>query len=323
MDNPWEEIQTPSQDLLYRCIDPDHPLRLLRAKDTYGRFLFIYEFPPSDHIQDKFPELNGIELHLRGPEKACTGNCMLLLILKDKKEWQIFHSLCNDLVASTKNLDQGVQATQIILRRLQRWQKFLQKARSGLLSEKEIKGLIGELLFIKKHLIPLFGAGAAIQFWQGPEDSPQDFIVHECAVEVKCQLGTTTPQVHISSIDQLCPQLSEMFLNVVTLGKSEKGAEGTVNLPSLIKEIRNRLETDYSSDFERFNNLIYQTGYLDSEEYDKFNYIPASEKMFSVGEGFPRICPENIAHGVGKVSYNVKLIDCEPFAAWPDWMESV
>ena len=322
LDNPWEEIQTPSQDLLYRCIDPEHPLRLLRAKDTYGRFLFIYEFPPSDNIQDKFPVLSGIELHLRTPDKVHTGNCMLLLILKDKKEWQIFHSLCNDLVASTKSLEQGAQATQIILRRLQRWQKFLQKARSGLLPEKEIKGLIGELLFIKKHLIPTFGAGVAIQFWQGPEDSPQDFNVHECAVEVKCQLGTTTPQVHISSIDQLCPQLSEMFLNVVTLGKSEKGVEEAVNLPSLIKEIRGTLEMDFSSDFERFNNLIYQTGYLDSEEYDKFNYIPASEKMFSVSEGFPRICPEDVAHGVGKVTYNVKIIDCEPFAAWPDWMES-
>lgn len=321
LNNPWEEIKTPSHDLLYRRIDPEHPLRLLRARDIYGRFLFIYEFPPSDYIPDKFPELNGIELHLRGPEKVQSGNCMLLLILKDKKEWQIFLSLCNDLVASTRGLEQDVQATQIILRRLKRWQEFLQRTRSELLPEKEIKGLIGELLFIKKHLIPAFGSGAAIQFWQGPEDAPQDFNVHDCAIEVKCQLGTTTPQVRISSADQLCAQLPEMFLYVVTLGKAEQNMAEAVNLPSLIKEIRSQLETNFPSDFERFNNLLYQTGYLDLEEYEQFNYIPVLEKMFSVNNDFPRICSEDLAPGIERVVYNIKLLECEPFSASPDWME--
>ncbi len=321
MINPWEEIETPTHDLLYRRIDPDHPLRLLRARDAYGRFLFIYEFPPSDHIPDNFPELNGIELHLQEPAKNQSGNCMLLLILKDKKEWQIFLSLCNDIVASTRELEQDIQATQIILRRLKRWQEFLQRARSGLLPEKEIKGLIGELLFIKRHLIPAFGTGMAIQFWQGPEDAPQDFNVHDCAIEVKCQLGTTAPQVRISSADQLCSQLPEMFLYVVTLGKSEKDIQEAVNLPSLIKELRRALETDSPSDFERFNNLLYQTGYFDSEEYEQFNYIPVLEKMFSVDSGFPRICSEDLASGIERVVYNIKLIDCEPFSASPDWIE--
>lgn len=320
MNNPWDEIQTPSHDLLYRQIDPEHPLRLLRAKDIYGRFLFIYEFPPSDSIPDKFPELNGIELHLRGSEKVQSGNCMLLLILKDKKEWQIFLSLCNDLAASTKSLEQDIQATQIILRRLKRWQEFLQKTRSGLLPEREIKGLIGELLFMKKHLFPSFGAGQSVQFWQGPEDAPQDFTIHDCAVEVKCQLGATVPQVRISSADQLCPQLPKMFLYVVTLGKVEKGLTAAVNLPGIIKEIRNVLEADFSSDFEHFNNLLYQTGYLDLEEYERFNYLVASEKMFSVSDDFPKICSEEIVPGIERVSYNIRLAECESFSMTPDWM---
>lgn len=320
MNNPWDEIQTPSHDLLYRQVDPEHPMRLLRAKDIYGRFLFIYEFPPSDSIPDKFPELNGIELHLRGPGKVQSENCMLLLILKDKKEWQIFLSLCNDLAASTKSLEQDVQATQIILRRLKRWQEFLQKTRSGLLPEREIKGLIGELYFMTKHLFPFFGAGQSVQFWQGPEDAPQDFNIHDCAVEVKCQLGTTTPQVRISSADQLCPQLPEMFLYVVTLGKVERGMPAAVNLPGIIKTIRNVLEADFSSDFEHFNNLLYQTGYLDLEEYERFNYLVAAEKMFSVSENFPKICSEKLDPGIERVTYNIRLGECEPFATTPDWM---
>jgi len=321
MNNPWEEIQIPSQDILYRVIDSEHPLRLLRARDIYGRFLFIYEFSSSDHIPDKFPELNGVDIHLQGPEQSPAGNYMLLLVLKKNKEWQIFLSLCNDLVSSTKALEKQTEATLIILRRLKRWQDFLKRARSGLLPEKEIKGLIGELLFIKRHLIPAFGSGTAIQFWQGPEDTPQDFNVHDCAIEVKCQLGTTTPVVRISSADQLCSQLTEMFLYVITLGKSDEITIVAVNLPSLINEIRNQLESDSPADLERFNDLLYQTGYIELEEYKRFNYIPASEKMFSVKDDFPRICSEDLIPGIERVTYNISLFDCEPFSATPAWME--
>ncbi|MBU1341775.1 MAG: PD-(D/E)XK motif protein [Proteobacteria bacterium] len=321
MNNPWEEIQIPSHDILYRIIDSEHPLRLLRARDTYGRFLFIYEFSHPDHIPDKFPELNGIDIHLQGPDQSSAGNYMLLIVLKDNKEWQIFLSLCNDLVSSTKALEKQTEATLIILRRLKRWQDFLQRARSGLLPEKEIKGLIGELLFIKRHLIPAFGAGTAIQFWQGPEDAPQDFNVHDCAVEVKCQLGTTTPVVRVSSADQLCSQLSETYLYVITLGKSDVGTKVAVNLPSLISDIRNQLESDSPAELERFNDLLYQTGYIELEEYKRFNYIPASEKMFAVENDFPRICSEDLIPGVERVTYNINLFDCEPFSASPDWMK--
>lgn len=320
MNNPWEEIKVPSHDLLYRRIDPEHPLKLLRARDTYSRFLFIYEFPFSDQIPDKFPVLNGIDIHLRVPEEGKSGPCMLLLVLKDKKEWQIFLSLCNDIVSSTRQLEQHAQATRVILRRLKRWQIFLQRSRSGLLPEKEIKGLIGELLFIKKHLVPSFGAGQAVQFWQGPEDSPQDFNVHNCAIEVKCQLGTSTPKVQISSANQLCSQLPEMFLYVITLGKMEPEAKDVVNLPILIKELREQLEIDSPSDLEQFNNMLYQTGYIDSEEYEQFSYIPVSEKMFEVVAGFPRICPEELPSGIERVTYNIKLADCESYIASPDWI---
>ncbi|SEH04940.1 PD-(D/E)XK motif protein [Candidatus Venteria ishoeyi] len=323
MNNPWEEIKIPSQDLLYRLIDPEHPLRLLRARDTYGRFLFIYEFSLSDSTPDKFPELNGIDIYLRKPEETASGNCMLLLILREKANWQIFLSLCNDIVASTKELNQSVQATQVILRRLKRWQEFLRKRHSELLSEKEIKGLIGELLFIKRHIAPAFGMGAAIRFWQGPENSPQDFNINSSAVEVKCQLGTTEPRVHISSAEQLCSQLPELLLYVITLGKSQKEAEGAINLLWLAAEIRAALEIESPSEFERFNNLLYQTGYIDLEEYEEFSYLFVSEKMFLVHDDFPRICPETLPHGIERLNYDITLLDCESFATTPDWMKIV
>ncbi|MFP7754564.1 PD-(D/E)XK motif protein [Thermodesulfobacteriota bacterium B35] len=319
MINPWNEIETPKHDLLYRLVDPQHPLRLLRAKDALGRLLFLYEFSELAGVPRNLPKLKGIVIRIVLPQPDVNKNGMLVLILKDKKDWQIFFSLCNDIVASTREAVQQNQAVQIILRRLQHWQDFLKRVRPDILPEREIKGLLGELLFITRHLSSAFGLEAAISFWQGPEDAPQDFTVNNCAVEVKCQLGTTTPMVRISSEDQLCPQLPEMFLYVVTLGKADEEEKNGITLPSIIASIRDGLE-DCPDAFERFNDLIYQTGYLDREEYEEFRYVPISEKMFSVTTGFPRICPENLSSGITKLTYNIKLLDCEPFEETPGWM---
>jgi len=320
MNNPWEEIERPVSDLFYRLIDAEHPLRLLRARDSYDRFLFIYEFQGSGKAVEKIPELNGIDINLHQPKGLQAENHKMILVLRDKRDWQIFLSLCNDIVSSTRSSAPGIQATQVILRRLRQWQKFLQKIQKDLLSEISIKGLIGELLFITRHLFPAFGAGAAIQFWQGPEDAPQDFNIHDCAVEVKCQTGNTSPRVHISSIDQLCPQLPKMYLYVVTLGRVEDNNFNAVNLPALIQTIREKLEIDSPMDLERFNNLIYQEGYLDLEEYEHFNYMLVSERMYLVSDGFPRVCQEELPLGVVGINYDINLINCEPFAAFPKWV---
>ena len=221
MDNPWKEIDIPKYDILSRRVIADHPLNLFWGKDSYGKFLFIYEFSSPNNLPDRYPNLKGIQVHLLTPDQADADKYMLILILKDNSDWHIFLSLCNDIISATAEFEKKSQATSIILRRLKRWQDFLQKANSELLPEKTIKGLIGELFFLQKHLCTHYGVGAAVQFWQGPEDMPQDFNVQNTAIEVKCQLGTTTPHIRISSADQLCAQLPEMYLYVITLGKAD------------------------------------------------------------------------------------------------------
>lgn len=321
MNNPWLEIQTPTQDVLSRRADYNHPLELFWGRDSYGRFLFIYEFNDKEGLPNKFPILNGIEVRLFTPENHHTKKCMLLLILKDKKDWEIFLSLCTDIITATREFEKDLKATKVILRRLGRWHEFLKNARLDILPESTIKGLIGELQFMLRHVSGPFGMGQAVQFWQGPEDLPQDFNIENCAVEVKCQLGATSPHVHIASADQLCSQLPEMYLYVITLGKADIDADMVINLPLLINKIREELESCEPSATERFNNLLYQTGYIDSDEYNQFNYIRVNEKMFSVRPGFPRICPDELHPGIIRLGYDIGLLECEVFSATPEWME--
>ncbi len=322
MNNPWNPILKPSQDISARRIDHTHPLDIFWARDYRGRYLFVYEFVIEDNISNiKLPSLIGIQSFYSLAKDEMTKNSLVLL-LNEQSNWEIFYALCNDLVQATREAKNVTFAVQIILRRLARWQEFLKNKRNEILSEEEIKGLIGELLFIKNHLMPKFGVVQAILFWQGPEGLSQDFNIDQSAIEVKCQSGGTRPYIRISSANQLCSQLPEMYLFIVTLGKTAPNTPDLINLPSLISYIREALQSISLDQVERFNDLLYQAGYLDSDRYLEFNYILIDESMFQITEGFPRICPDALHAGITHLSYDISLSACVPYTGRPDWMDA-
>jgi len=318
MNNPWKEILPPKDDISARLIDYTHPLGLYWARDHFGKYLFICETDENRVVKSTdIPNLAGIVADF----VTLNGKTRLLLALNEQSNWEIFHALCSDIVEATRKADAGVMAFTIILRRLNRWHDFLKKIKSTILSEEQIKGLIGELLFIKNHLVSVFGYVDAVNFWVGPEDSPQDFNINDTAIEVKCQAGTTQPYVKISSVEQLTPQLPNMFLYVVTLGKTTLDNQDAINLPSLIRQIRRELELSSPQQAERFSDLIYGLGYVDSEKYLNSNYIFTEDVMFEVVGDFPRIDAQNIHEGISNLRYNINLSDCSPYEKWPKWLE--
>lgn len=320
MNNPWEEINPPVKDVSARLVDHEHPLDIFWARDHVGHYLFIYESVAVDKDLKTKPELTGIEVILsRGTENTHKGR--LILILKDKVDWEMFLSLCNDLVQTTKKCKNDKSALLTIIHRLVRWQEFLKRVNPGILSEEAIKGLIGELLFIDTHLNNAFGIAQAIRFWQGPESLPQDFCINDCAVEVKSQLGTTKPVIKISSVEQLNTQLPSLYLYVITLGKTTSDNDKAINLPKLTSKIRRALEGTFSEELERFNDLLFSTGYFESQRYFDYSYILTCENMYKVEDDFPRISMNNIHKDIIKVTYSINLYGCEKFKGTPNWME--
>ena len=315
MNNPWKDIKIPSHDVAARRIDHKHPMDFFWAKDQTGRYLFFCELSEDIVLPEKLPKLKGFDLL-----KSDAGK-RLILGLRDKNDWELFLALCNDIVTVTKKVKNSASSITIILNRLDKWHHFLKKNRREILSEEEIKGLIGELVFIKDHLLPVFGTSQAIRFWQGPEGLPQDFNVNNSAIEVKCQSGSSTPFIKISSIEQLCPQFPEMYLFVVTLGKTNFKNSNAINLPVLINQIRQLLVNESSDQLERFSDLLFNLGYIDSEIYYEYSYLLTDQKMYKVYDDFPRICPSEIHSGILKLSYSIKLSSCKSFENKPNWME--
>ncbi len=310
MNNPWEEIKPPIKDVNALRVNAQHPLDFFWAKDHLGRYLFVYEYPSnSEVIINDPPDLVGVET-ISLPDNE--DKSRLVLVLKEKINWELFFALCSDLLNATIIIENPKLASTTILHRLRRWQDFLKKTKLDILSEEKIKGLIGELLFLRNQLIPKFGGADSVKFWIGPTGTPQDFNINEYAVEVKCQLGGTTPNVKISSAEQLFSQLPKLFLFVVTLGKAEKDGSDAVSLPSLIADIMIHLENE-SSSLNYFQDQLMEVGYFYSDKYLEYNYLLLDEHAYSVAGDFPRICPDDLKNGVIRLTYNIGLSECLPY----------
>jgi hypothetical protein len=322
MNNPWEEIKAPSRDVNVRRIDHTHLLNLFWGKNQAGQYMFIFESQAIDKKLNNTPRLTGIEVHVL-PVSHQYKKGKVILLLNEKADWEMFLALCCDLVQASRNCSDDRSGLSVIVQRLIRWQEFLKKARRNILPVETIKGLIGEFLFIKLHLQKCFGWENALNFWQGPEGVPQDFCMENCAVEVKCQMGNTLPVIKISSVEQLVTQLPELFLYVVTLSNTTKENEEAINLPDLIKEIREELAGCSIDSLQQFNDMLYLIGYYEQDTYYDFNYQLAGEAMFKVEEGFPRIKPENVHSDISRVSYSINISGCMPFKGTPEWMEEI
>lgn len=317
MINPWKNIKIPESDLAARRIDHKHPLDLYWAKDRLGKYLFLCNLTSECKLPAKYPALSGIDI------TAIADTKQLVLSLKKSSDWELFCSLCNDIITATRILSTSA-VVPVIFRRIERWREFLKQDKDKLLPERAIKGLIGELVYLNHHLARKYSMSQAIDFWTGPEGSPQDFNIKNAAVEVKCQIGTSSPKVKISSAEQLCCQLDELYLFVVTLGRTEPETKDALSLPSLISEIQYSLEqTGSAQQLEKFQDSLLNVGYIHNDDYLSYSFIIASKRFYKVIEDFPRIKSLNLPNGISNVTYDLELKSCAPFLIDEPWISSI
>ena len=297
MSNPWEKIKTPLSSYNVRRADYTHSFDFFWGKDISGDYLFLFECDASIRFPSKVPLLQGIDISL--PTSDGDRKTRLILRLNNKDDWDIFYSLCLDLIQATSGCSNEESVIAVIVRRLVRWHIFLKKYRTKIMSEFEQKGLIGELLFLKEYLLPKFSVSEALSFWQGPLDAPQDFCIGDTAVEVKCQLGTSKPLIRISSVEQVNTQLSRLYLFVVTVGKEY-------------------IQNSQPSSGDLFEDLLLQAGYLDLQEYSEFYFVVSRFRFYEVTDDFPRFHSSDIPEGIVNITLDIMLDKCSQFIVDPE-----
>lgn len=312
LNNPWTQLLGKKETGNSLRAIVNHPLDFFWGIDQYGDYLFYCEniMIPQELSLSK---ITGIRL-ATFPE---SNPSQLIFGIKQQEDWEFFLTLCNDIINSTYKSSNQV-AIYIILRRLQKWQDFLGKEYHKNLSESQIEGLIGELIFIEKSLKPVFGLTCFIRYWTGPTGTAQDFSIRNTAIEVKTQLSVTNQVIKISSAEQLTSQVDHLYLHVITLGRSNLTNSNAITLPIIIKRISEELITS-PKEYEYFVDMLLDIGYIYSSYYDTFVYDFVSSQTYKVKEDFPCITTANLKCGVSRVSYQISLVKCAPFACNLNW----
>ncbi len=307
---PWEDIKTPSNDLNVRKISGTDGLSLYWGKDSTGHCLFIVELD-GDHTEDyrrNFVSVHGIKTDLRLIES--TKNQGFVISLEKHVDQDLFFSLCETLVGALRNVSDPTVGLAVALAQIKRWKAFLAGRKARTLTAEEVRGLFGELTFIRQLLRQGFTEREAVESWQGPEDSHQDFIWGNSSVEIKCLSGRERSTVRISSEDQLEAVNDNLFLRVFRLADMS-GSEKARSLNDLAREVEGSFSD--SEALENFSNKIAKAGYVELHEYDNPKFIVAEEKSYRVTNGFPRLIRSEIPEGVVRVGYEIELESIKPF----------
>ncbi len=301
---PWDEIRLPVADYNVRLLAGTGSIPLYWGKDTAGHCLFIIELQ-GDHSEQFWKgntAVHGISLDLR----AFDVNARQGLVLKLEKhiDKDIFLSLCETLIASLHPLTDSGTALAVVLTHIQRWKIFMSGRKSRILSPEEIRGLFGELQFLRLLYQGGLNEKAAVEAWAGPEGGHQDFIFGNTAVEIKSLLGRERSTVRISSEDQLETLCDKLFLVIFRLNEMSE-SDQAISLNALVRLIEGELN-DVGA-VENFHRLLAAYGYIEIDDYDNTKFVVAARHAYFVDKDFPRLIRSRVPEGIVRATYEIEL----------------
>ncbi|MCA3108208.1 MAG: PD-(D/E)XK motif protein [Rhodocyclaceae bacterium] len=297
-----------------RRVSSEHRRDFFWGKDHAGRCLLVLSHADASAPEAKLPRPRGLGVELTPPFE---GRKALILKLLDSSQRDIFLKLAHDIIDAAEAQGSEVEAVAVALARTWRWHHLLKGGGGGKLGDEEQKGLIGELLVLKRHLIPRMPHVSAVDAWKGPLGAPKDFEIGRLAIEAKARRGAAAPFIAISSEYQLDASGCDcLLLHVVELDKVDPGAEvpQAMSIASLASEIRQAIDAADRTAIDIFDASLASRGVVGTEEYEDDVWIEGRARVFEVREGFPRITPAMTGGGVKGLRYSVDLSACEPFA---------
>lgn len=241
--------------------------------------------------------------------KRKDGRWGLSFTIADNQYVDIFLHFCNDIIESSRILTAKYKCCDFICERYLKWQEMLTRSNDGLLSPSEIKGLVGELFFLKERLIPDLGETTAIASWIGPKNAAQDFVFSNTWYEVKSTVSGAE-NVSISSIEQL-DTTSEGELVVIFLDTTSNTDINKITLNQLYNDICESLASVRMK--IAFSTIMLSHGYFPRSEYDDYPYRFSKLSRYIVNTAFPCLRRQNLSSAVIGAKYVLSLAAIKAF----------
>jgi len=310
--SPWAEIDTPGKDYNVRKVPNTKGIPLFWGKDSAGHCLFIAELSGdlTEAFRRQHVNVQGIKTELRYVEKS--GSQSLVVRLERLVDQDLFSALCQTMISVLREVSNSATALSVATEQLKRWKAFMAGKKRGILSPEEVRGLFGELIFLRQIVDVTDNERDAVKSWEGPESAQQDFIYSDLAIEIKTLSGRERNAVRISSEDQLDSLKDSLFLKVFRLTEMPT-SDRALSLNDLVRKISSEF-TDREVD-EEFCDKLAKAGYVELHEYDSPKFIVSEERLYAVTEGFPRLIRSELPEGVANVRYSIALEQLKPFLA--------
>lgn len=274
-------------------------LSLYLGKDDSGNYAFEFRGKYSP------VKISSSDVILVGQFKS-KESYTLRFSLDNKDLLEYFCTFCEDLFESTKNInDDGVAYKQLSDRYFS-WKKLF-RPHAGAMSDTEIVGLLGELLFMDEHMIPEWGVPTALNSWTGPEKTHKDFSTDNVWYEIKT-INSGKNTVKISSLEQLDSDI-EGYLVVYDLEKMSPAFNG-LKLNQLVQKLLHKMGVAYR---EEFITKLSLYNYDFSPNYDNFVYSVVGYSTYEIKGDFPRLSRKDIPTGIDKVQYEINLSEIEDY----------
>lgn len=228
--------------------------------------------------------------------------------LENSELLEHFCTFCQDLLDSVRIISDDDAAYKTLRSRYYSW-KQLFRPNSSQMTESEVMGLIGELLFLKNYMIPQMGVDIALESWMGPEKTHKDFSYQQDWFEIKA-INFGKESVRISSIEQLDSD-TDGFLIVYELEKMSPSYDG-IRLNKLANSIIALLADASQKDI--FLAKLQLFGFEFKKENDNFVFSLKNKRKYKVASNlFPRINRNMLPEAITRVQYEIQLSEIENF----------
>ena len=287
----------------FQRIDDTHILDIYLGIDNMSRYT-LFLISECEPLQMYSSQIISVQAGIRKDKQWGISFSLINNGFED-----IFFHFCTDIIESSRILTKKEKGSEFVCARYNNWQNMLTKYKGGLLSPGAIKGLIGELYFLKEFLIPLYGQEKAVYSWIGPDKADQDFVCGDTWYEVKSTVsGGET--IKISSIEQLDTS-NDGELVIVYLDKTSCTDNLKITLNSIYQEVYDSLSTELLK--QKLGDIILNLGYYQRGEYDEYMFRFSKIDRYTVGAGFPCIRKTMLPSTVVNAKYELSISHIDSF----------
>lgn len=277
-------------------VDANHILDLHIGINEHGQKTIEFRYPFSAR---KIKSTKAIEVNQY--KNSNYNTLRFSLVVKSLED--LFYKFCDDIVEQTRNLKDASLGYNAIIERFALWKRMFVQSRDELLSEEEIMGLIGEILYLRDELFGKYGCCPAVEGWSGQDKTKKDFSYGNVWYETK-SIHYNKTSVTISSLEQLESD-NNGVLGVVLLEKMSPSYSG-ITLNNIVFDVCNQIDSAEYQDL--FLKNVEKSGYCYNAAYDEYVFAKKCIRNFSVDSTFPKLTPSTVPQGILSAKYELSLL---------------